>query len=88
MYPTRREKSVLDFTEDRLINYPYYIPKQRTNRVAFSPQANYTDRVRYQVSMAGTMKNVVVWDKNPVRTSEKTHFNSATESSQLMLCEI
>jgi hypothetical protein len=26
--------------------------------------------------------------KNPVRTSQKTHYVSATESSQLMLCKI
>jgi hypothetical protein len=31
------------------------------------------------------MKNVVFWDiKNPVRTSQKTHYVSATESSRLM----
>jgi hypothetical protein len=26
--------------------------------------------------------------KNPVRTSQETHYFSATESSQLMLCKI
>jgi hypothetical protein len=26
--------------------------------------------------------------KNPVRTSQETHYVSATESSQLMLCKI
>jgi hypothetical protein len=35
------------------------------------------------------MKNAVFWDiKNPVRTSQETHYVSATESSQLMLCKI
>jgi hypothetical protein len=44
--------------------------------------------VRFEVFTAVTMKNVV-WDiKNPVRTSQETHYVSATESSQLMLCEI
>jgi hypothetical protein len=39
--------------------------------------------------MAVTMKNVVFWDiKNPVRTSQETHYFSTTESSQLMLCKI
>jgi hypothetical protein len=27
-------------------------------------------------------------NKNPVRTSQKTHYASATESSQLMLCKV
>jgi hypothetical protein len=30
----------------------------------------------------------LLWYKNPVRTSQKTHYISATESSQLMLCKI
>jgi hypothetical protein len=34
------------------------------------------------------MKNVVFCHKNPVRTSQKTHYVSATEPSQLMLCKI
>jgi hypothetical protein len=35
------------------------------------------------------MKNGVFWDiKNPVRTSQETHYISATELSRLMLCNI
>jgi hypothetical protein len=35
------------------------------------------------------MKNAVFWDiKTPVRTSQETHYVSATEPSLLMLCKI
>jgi hypothetical protein len=35
------------------------------------------------------MKNAVFWDiRNPVRTSQETHYVSATESTRLMLCKI
>jgi hypothetical protein len=35
------------------------------------------------------LKNAVFWDiQNPVCTSQETHYFSATESSQLMLCKI
>jgi hypothetical protein len=33
------------------------------------------------------MKNAVFWDiKNPVRTSQETHYVSVKECSQLILC--
>jgi hypothetical protein len=39
--------------------------------------------------MAVTMKNAVLWDiENPVRTSQGTRYVSATEPSQLMVCDI
>jgi hypothetical protein len=45
--------------------------------------------VRFEIFMAVTMKNAVFWDiKNPIRTSEETHYVSATEPSRLMLCNI
>jgi hypothetical protein len=45
--------------------------------------------VRFEVFTAVTMKNVVFWDiETPFRTSQETHYVSATESSQLMLCKI
>jgi hypothetical protein len=35
------------------------------------------------------MKNVVFWDiMKPVRTLQKTHYLSATESSRLMICRV
>jgi hypothetical protein len=34
------------------------------------------------------MKNVVFWDIKPFLTSQETHYISARESSQLMLCKI
>jgi hypothetical protein len=40
------------------------------------------------VFTAVTMKNTVFWDiKKSVRTSQETHYVSATESSRLMLCK-
>jgi hypothetical protein len=45
--------------------------------------------VRFEVSMSVTMKNAIFWDiEPPLRTSQETHYVSATESSQLMLCKI
>jgi hypothetical protein len=45
--------------------------------------------VRSEVLTAVTMKNAVFWDtKNPDRTSQETHYFSATDLSQLMLCKI
>jgi hypothetical protein len=40
------------------------------------------------VFTAVTMKNVVLTYKTPVRTSQETHYVSATESNKLMLCKI
>jgi hypothetical protein len=37
--------------------------------------------VRFEVFTSVTMKNVVFWDKNAVRTSQETYYISATESS-------
>jgi hypothetical protein len=34
------------------------------------------------------MKNAVFWNINPVRTSQETHYVSATGPSLLMLCKI
>jgi hypothetical protein len=45
--------------------------------------------VRFEVFTAVPMKNVVFLGyKNPLRTSQETHYVSATEFSQLMLCKI
>jgi hypothetical protein len=46
--------------------------------------------VRFEVFTAGTMKNVcrLLGYKNPVHTSQETHYFSATDSSLLMLCKI
>jgi hypothetical protein len=44
--------------------------------------------VTFDVFTTVTMKNVVFWNEYPVRTSQETHYVSATESSQLMLCKI
>jgi hypothetical protein len=44
--------------------------------------------VRFEVFTAVTMKNVVFWVLDPVRTSQETHYLSATVSSQLMQCMI
>jgi hypothetical protein len=45
--------------------------------------------VRFEVFTAVTKKNVVFWDiKPPVSISPETHYASATEPSQLMLCKI
>jgi hypothetical protein len=34
------------------------------------------------------MTSAVVWDLNPVRTSQEAHYFSARDPSQLMLCKI
>jgi hypothetical protein len=48
-----------------------------------------TSFVRFEVFTVVTMKNAVFWNiKNPVRTSQETHYVSATEPSQLTLCRI
>jgi hypothetical protein len=53
------------------------------------PAGNRIPLVRSEVFTAVTMKNVVFWDiRNPVRTSQETHYVSATEPSLLMLCKI
>jgi hypothetical protein len=58
------------------------------------PKCNATARadvyfyVRFEVFTAVTMSNSVIWDKNPVSTSQETHYVSTTEPSQLMLCKI
>jgi hypothetical protein len=44
--------------------------------------------VRFEVFTAVTMKNVIFCDIKTVRTSQETHYVSATESSRLMLCKI
>jgi hypothetical protein len=41
--------------------------------------------VRFEISAAETVKNAIFWD---IKTSHETHYFSATESSQLMLCKI
>jgi hypothetical protein len=33
------------------------------------------------------MKNAAIWDIKTVRTSQETHYTSATEPSRLMLCK-
>jgi hypothetical protein len=43
--------------------------------------------VRFAVLKAVT-EDCLLGYKNPVRTSQETHYVSATESSQLMLCKI
>jgi hypothetical protein len=44
--------------------------------------------VRFEVFTAVTMKNVVFWDINTVRTSQETYYVYATELSRLMQCKI
>jgi hypothetical protein len=45
--------------------------------------------VRFEVLKAVSIKNAVFKEyNNPVRTSHETHYVSATEPSQLMLCKI
>jgi hypothetical protein len=44
--------------------------------------------VRFELFTAVTMKNVVFWDKKTFRTSQKTHYISATETSRLTVCRI
>jgi hypothetical protein len=45
--------------------------------------------VRFEAFTAVAMKNVVFWGyKTPARTSQETHYVSATEPSRLMLCKI
>jgi hypothetical protein len=39
-------------------------------------------------SMLGAEERRLLGYKNPVRTSQETHYVSATESSRLMLCNI
>jgi hypothetical protein len=52
-------------------------------------QRKFFDYVRTEVLTAVIMKNAVFCNtKNPVRTSQETHYVSATEPSQLMLCKI
>jgi hypothetical protein len=47
---------------------------------------NHKKYVRTKVFTAVTVKNTVFWDKtNPVRTSQKTHYVSATEPRRLIL---
>jgi hypothetical protein len=44
--------------------------------------------VRFEVSTAATAKNAIFRDIKLVRTSQETHYVSATEPNQLMLCKI
>jgi hypothetical protein len=44
--------------------------------------------VRFKVFTAVTMKDAVFWDINPIRTSQETHYISATGPSRLILCKI
>jgi hypothetical protein len=48
----------------------------------------YKPYVRSEAFTAVTMKNVVFWDINLVRTSQETQYVFTTESSKLMLCKI
>jgi hypothetical protein len=52
-------------------------------------RASIRNRIEEHYQSICLKKNVVFWDiKNLARTSQKTHYVSATESSQLMLCKI
>jgi hypothetical protein len=64
-----------------------FVPQRRHITSPLQSPTGYC-YVRIEVFTAVTMKNVVFWDKNPVRTSQETHYVSATEPSRLMLCKI
>jgi hypothetical protein len=64
------------------------MPQSFLYALATSLSCNIHAVVRFEVFTAVTMKNAVFWDKNTVHTSQETHYVSATESSQLMLCKI
>jgi hypothetical protein len=65
-----------------------FVPHRRHFTSPLKRPAGYC-YVRFEVFTAVTMKNAVFWDiKNPVRTSQETHYDSATEPSRLMLCKI
>jgi hypothetical protein len=44
--------------------------------------------VRSEVFTAITMNNAVIRDKTPLRTSQEAHYISATEPSNLTVCNI
>jgi hypothetical protein len=44
--------------------------------------------VRFEVYTAVTMKDLILGYKNPVYTSQETHYVSITEPHQLMPCKI
>jgi hypothetical protein len=48
----------------------------------------HSNHIRFEVSTALTEEWSFLGYKAPVRTSQETHYFSATESSQLMLCKI
>jgi hypothetical protein len=52
------------------------------------PAQLYQYDVRFESFTAVTMKNAIFCYKNPVRTSQETHYISATEPVRLMICKI
>jgi hypothetical protein len=75
---------------------PASLDSVQHRKLSDAPSENYISRgnvaktiVRSEACTAVTVKNVVLWDiKNAVRTSEETHYVSATELSPLMLCKV
>jgi hypothetical protein len=81
-----------------------FVPHKQTNSLAFSPQANYTDWTtatcrrnlvstfvgrgmsRGQRGGSTTVVNLSFLDL--LLTSQQTYYFTATDHSQLMLCEI
>jgi hypothetical protein len=63
-----------------------FLPHRDTLHLHYRVQP--VNAISFEIFTAATMKNVVQGYKNPVRTSQETHYVSVTESSQLMLCKI
>jgi hypothetical protein len=61
-----------------------------TNKRHFSDLVRYAQEPLYDLRFRGGDYEEcrLLGYKNPVRTSQETHYVSATESSQLMLCKI
>jgi hypothetical protein len=59
------------------------------NTVSVSCAKGYDCCVRFEVFYGGDYEECrLLWYKNPVHTSQETHYVSATDPSRLMLCKI
>jgi hypothetical protein len=59
-----------------------------TRRAGMKTLINETYAVRFEVSTAVTIKNVVFWDIKTKFVPHRKYYVSATEPSRLMLCKI
>jgi hypothetical protein len=68
-----------------LLNPRVFITESGINRGSKEHTPTYCKYVRFEVFTEVTMKDCLLEYKNPVHTSQETHYFSATELSQLML---